>query len=780
MESFTKKLKSVYICAAGVLLSAAFVYMLSVIWVFKINPLAIIAVSAAVSAYAQFILKNKNGWLFILFPIMIAAIICIYARFNVISLFGGIFRQVWDYWQGDSDYSVLNAYIMTLTTAVPIAAAVYFLHKKYILRTAISVIVLAGGITASVIKQEIPKFTAFSVIIYVFLSVIETVILVNSKKHSANCSFNAAAFLFPIAAVSVILAVQLPSSSEPIDWSFLQKIYNAAHERAQILMTEINYILSKGESEFSITGYSDSDVSSLGGNISDNDSIIMYVNTPRRTNGNMYLTGSVKNIYSGNKWSSSYTNNSGYSEYTLDYLEFYYALYRNRIVPEDFIYKKNAVLTYNNIKTKTMFYPIKVYEISASNPKKINFSEASIKYKRAKGENNTYSFSFLDIDYTSKAFYDFITNTDNTNYNIGYSAEDFNHFVGKYMSYASYNYISDFNKDLPAVLKARQENIYASYLNIPDTVPQRVYDLADELTKGCKTDYEKMKAIEDYLNANYYYTKAPGKVPDGREITDYFLFDSKQGYCTYFATAMAILGRAEGIPTRYVEGTLVDFTRTVKIHTYSVIGNDVHAWTEAYIKGVGWIPFEPTSSYYYKRYAQPQKPVVYTIPSNINVQNYIPQMNQSNDNINKINTKNKKNGKEVFVFITLFLCSVFVFAMLYYRIIKYKYLLRYEKADAKYKYRLYFAEILYYLSVLGYNIGQSETVIQFADRISSTFEGNFKSVADTYTKLRFSSASPEKHEYIEATDLLYETEEKVLQKNGNIKMLIYKIKLYNL
>ena len=57
---------------------------------------------------------------------------------------------------------------------------------------------------------------------------------------------------FPVAAISVVIAVQLPSSSEPIDWSFLQKIYNAAQQKAEILMTEISYILSKGDSEFSI------------------------------------------------------------------------------------------------------------------------------------------------------------------------------------------------------------------------------------------------------------------------------------------------------------------------------------------------------------------------------------------------------------------------------------------------------------------------------------------------------------------------------------------------
>lgn len=765
MESIIKKLKSVYICAAGVLLSAAFVYMLSVIWAFKVNPLAVIAVSAAVSAYVHLILKNKNGWMFLMLPVVVAAVIFAYAQLNALTLFDGIVKQTWSYWQGETEYSALNAYILTLTAAIPISSAVYFLHKKYILRTVMAILAAVGGITAMVIKQDVPKFTAFSAIIYVFLFVIETTLLINSRKRDSASSFNASVFLFPAVLLSVFLAVWLPSSSNPIDWRFLLKIYNAAHERAEIIMTEISYIFNKGESEFSITGFSNSDISSLGGNISDNDSVILYVNTARRTNGNMYLTGSVKNVYDGNKWSNR-GYHSDYYEYSLDYLELYYALYRNEITPTKFIYKRNAELTYNNIKTNTLFYPIKTFAIDENNLKKIDFSQAGIKYKKAKGENNKYTLSFLDIDYTNDTFDSFMKNTDNVDYYDGYSAEDFNRFIEKYMSYKPNNYVSNLNSNLPAVLETRQENIYASYLNIPDTVPQRVYELADELTKDCKTDYEKLKAIEEYLNANYYYTKSPGEVPKGREITDYFLFDSKQGYCTYFATAMAVLGRAEGIPTRYVEGVLVDFGKTTKINTYPVIGNNTHAWTEAYIKGVGWIPFEPTSSYYSKRYAEAQKSVIYS-PTDFGLQSYKPNTKNPDEEISSSDSKEEKTEKQIGVFIVILsVFSVVIFSVLYYNIIKYKYARRYDKAEPKYKYRLYFSEILYYLDVMGYSIGKSETVIQFADRIACSFDDNIRDVADTYTKLRFSSAVPKKHEYTEAAELLHNAEEKALKEKG--------------
>lgn len=87
----------------------------------------------------------------------------------------------------------------------------------------------------------------------------------------------------------------------------------------------------------------------------------------------------------------------------------------------------------------------------------------------------------------------------------------------------------------------------------------------------------KAKAIEKYLRENYKYTLTPSEVPEGAEFVDYFLFEVKEGYCTYFATAMSVLLRASDIPCRYVEGFLAkhenSFIRNVR-------GTDAHAWVE--------------------------------------------------------------------------------------------------------------------------------------------------------------------------------------------------------
>ena len=128
------------------------------------------------------------------------------------------------------------------------------------------------------------------------------------------------------------------------------------------------------------------------------------------------------------------------------------------------------------------------------------------------------------------------------------------------------------------------------------------YDYLEEITAGAETDLEKLRAIEAELSS-YTYTRKPGKLPeeiqDENSYLEYFLLESKQGYCSYFATAFVLLARAEGIPARYVEGFCVPTNKERKMTVYS---NMAHAWPEVYIDEVGWIPFEPTPGYEEVRY----------------------------------------------------------------------------------------------------------------------------------------------------------------------------------
>jgi transglutaminase-like putative cysteine protease len=132
------------------------------------------------------------------------------------------------------------------------------------------------------------------------------------------------------------------------------------------------------------------------------------------------------------------------------------------------------------------------------------------------------------------------------------------------------------------------------YLQLPDTVPERVRALARDLTANAPTPFDQALAIETYLRKFPYTLNVPAP-PINQDAADYFLFDLKRGYCDYYATAMTVLARAAGLPARlvigYASGTYDPYTAQ-----YVVRRADSHAWTEIYFTGIGWIQFEPTAS----------------------------------------------------------------------------------------------------------------------------------------------------------------------------------------
>src|SRR5699024_6942024 len=107
----------------------------------------------------------------------------------------------------------------------------------------------------------------------------------------------------------------------------------------------------------------------------------------------------------------------------------------------------------------------------------------------------------------------------------------------------------------------------------------------------------KALALEKYLKSNYKYTLSPPHTPPDSDFADYFIFDLKEGYCTYFATAMAVMGRSVGLPTRYVEGFSMP-SNTNGHSIYNVRNSNSHAWVEVYFPNVGWLPFDPTPPAY--------------------------------------------------------------------------------------------------------------------------------------------------------------------------------------
>ena len=135
-------------------------------------------------------------------------------------------------------------------------------------------------------------------------------------------------------------------------------------------------------------------------------------------------------------------------------------------------------------------------------------------------------------------------------------------------------------------------DVVLNYLQLPKRVDSRVVELAQQITAGAANDYDKAAAVEQYLLTHYGYSLQMASTPPPDPLA-YFLFERKEGHCEYFASAMAVMLRTLGIPTRIVNGfhggEYNDLTGS-----YIVRGRDAHSWVEAYIPGYAWVSFDPT------------------------------------------------------------------------------------------------------------------------------------------------------------------------------------------
>jgi transglutaminase-like putative cysteine protease len=130
------------------------------------------------------------------------------------------------------------------------------------------------------------------------------------------------------------------------------------------------------------------------------------------------------------------------------------------------------------------------------------------------------------------------------------------------------------------------------YLQLPAELPQRVADLTKSVAAGATTPYDQAKAIETYLRSFPADLDVPSP-PAKRDTVDFFLFDLKRGYFDYQATAMAVMLRTLGIPSRVAVGYYLDPT-TAQGTTYSVRRSDAYSWVEVFFPQYGWVNFNPT------------------------------------------------------------------------------------------------------------------------------------------------------------------------------------------
>ncbi|PEY61752.1 protease [Bacillus cereus] len=280
------------------------------------------------------------------------------------------------------------------------------------------------------------------------------------------------------------------------------------------------------------------------------------------------------------------------------------------------------------------------------------------------------------------------------------------------------------------------------YTQLPESLPQRVKDLAANLTNDKDNRYDKVLAIENYFTDNSFTYESTNVLfpAKSQDYVDQFLFDTKSGYCNNFSTSMIVLLRSVGIPARwvkgYTEGTLDNTLASPEGEdVYTITNDNAHSWVEVYFPGYGWIPFEPTKGFTnpYNFINNTPAPISQNSEANNSNNTQIQQRNNEAKlkslikNTEEASTKKVTNSKTSlslwYVFLSTILISIMGYILFTTRMIWRTFLIihfyKYRKDDAVYQ-KAYGA-LLKQFARIGMPRGESQTFREYALHIDTLY-----------------------------------------------------------
>jgi Transglutaminase-like enzymes, putative cysteine proteases len=333
-------------------------------------------------------------------------------------------------------------------------------------------------------------------------------------------------------------------------------------------------------------------------------------------------------------------------------------------------------------------------------------------------------------------------------------------------------------------IRAANPNM-SQYLQIDNReIPKRVIDLTNQITDKYKTDYEKAVAIEDYLRMNYPYTLETSILPIGKDFVDFFLFEEKKGYCTYFASAMTVMCRLEGIPSRYVEGFILGNPNLGDDGSYKATATQAHAWVELYFDGYGWVTFEPTPNYSVVDYTRPAE-VNATTPGDNPDNNNTPDNNQDPGHIDKPVQEEGDNGGSAAQHRNIMwgiLAGALLVILVAARMGTKKYtsvkkLNGAEKLEGKDAASEYLTILEKKLSLAGIARGDGETPAEYADRINNLlidYDIDIKDLMEQFGFVRFGNLPLEKKVRGKLKDAIKKSDKFIKDRKGIFKYILIK------
>jgi len=356
----------------------------------------------------------------------------------------------------------------------------------------------------------------------------------------------------PMAAVIAALALLLT----PMEGVTIQPMKEAADKLRDQIFARFMFTQPRNVFTLATEGYYPQGPNQLGGKAEPTDHPVMLVKTNRKT----YLRGSVKNEYTGRNWLDTMAgrrylwNGVQWRDERTDTFDM--------ALPEGALGENSGLTAHQTVSVRmltqsasSLFVPQRIRGLSPGGELVPYFNSGSeVFVTRDLQEEDTYT-------------------------------------VTAPLMMAGDAGLGTLIAACKATEDPRYPQILQSYTTLPEHLQEQVYDIAQEACAGAETPYDKAFAIQNYLARNFRYTLDVAPQPENIDFVSNFLVNTREGYCTYFASAMTVLCRMEGLPARYVEGYLAEPDENG--HAY-VTGLHGHAWTEVYFQGFGWLTFDAT------------------------------------------------------------------------------------------------------------------------------------------------------------------------------------------
>lgn len=468
-----------------------------------------------------------------------------------------------------------------LCSMVFLAILVYFLwllaESFWRVRLGLTALIVLGLAASVVFRIQVPYWSVAAVLLYLASTVTEG-IQGSWKKVRQGGNRLYFLWLVPFLALYFVLTGLAPYRDTPYDWHFVRVIYQRV-QKEFIKLTQNLFWAQDEDFGLPTSGFSEN--SGFFGSMGKNDrQVICLKGWPAYGEG-VYLTGKIFDVFDGRNW--SFEGQGTEEDPWLDTLETRYAVQRYGIgQPLDYVRNTELKIEYRYFRTKYLFAPLKTAWVEAQD---YGAGDGAFRFRKKRGYGTFYRLSYGQM-------------------NSGHSD-----FIGLLQSQPLPEseeiwslVVRESGRDYPLqTLKDYQRRMRSQYLIEPE-IGERVRAWLDGVLGSADTEYEKLQRLERALR-EYGYTLRPGELPQEvcseKTFLEYFLLESREGYCTYFATAFVLLARAEGIPARYVQGFCIPGKALGGWSEQEtlVTSNMAHAWPEVYLEGFGWIAFEPTPGF---------------------------------------------------------------------------------------------------------------------------------------------------------------------------------------